>query len=143
MTLHADYDPENIFAKIIAGEMPAARVHDSKDVLVIMDAFPQSRGHCLVIPKRPVRNMLQLAPKDIGRLFGTVQRVSQAVDKAFSPAGIRIAQFNGEAAGQTVYHLHVHIIPCYEGETLNAHAGGMIEKAELDKLATLIAKELA
>ena len=142
MTLHADYDPENIFAKIMAGDMPAAHVYDDKDVLVIMDAFPQSRGHCLVIPKRPVRNLLQLEPKDIGRLFGTVQRVSRAVEKAFAPEGIRVAQFNGAEAGQTVFHLHVHIIPCYKGETLNAHAGGMIDKDALDKLAALIAKEL-
>ena len=142
MTLHADYDPSNVFAQIMAGEMPCARVHEDKDTLVIMDAFPQSRGHCLVIPKRPVRNLLELAPKDIGRLFGTVQRISQAVDKALSPDGIVVTQFNGAPAGQTVFHLHVHIIPRFEGEALNAHGGGMIDGTELDKLAKLISEKL-
>ncbi len=142
MTLHAQYDPTNIFAKIMNGEMPAAKVYEDKDTLVIMDAFPQSRGHCLVIPRRPVRNLLELAPKDIGRLFGTVQRVSQAVDKALSPDGIIVTQFNGAPAGQTVFHLHVHIIPKFEREALNAHAGGMIESEELKKIAKMIADKL-
>lgn len=143
MTLHADYDPTNIFAKIMAHEMPAARVFEDANILVIMDAFPQSRGHCLVIPKRPVRNFLALAPKDVGRLFGTVQRVSQAVDKALSPDGIIVTQFNGAPAGQTVFHLHVHIIPKYENQDLSAHAqGGMAEMDELNALAQKIAKHL-
>lgn len=142
MTLHAEYDPTNIFAKIMAGEMPCAKVFEDKDILVIMDAFPQSRGHCLVIPKRPVRNLLELAPKDIGRLFGAVQRISQAVDKALSPDGIIVTQFNGAPAGQTVFHLHVHIIPKFEGEALNAHAGGMIESAALEQLAKQISEKL-
>lgn len=143
MTLHADYDSENVFAKIIAGDMPAARVYDSKDIVVIMDAFPQSRGHCLVIPKRPVRNLLELAPKDIGRLFGTVQRVSKAVDKALSPDGIIVTQFNGAPAGQTVFHLHVHVIPKFENEALGTHAKGMADKDELQNLANQIAKHLS
>lgn len=142
MTLHAEYDPSNIFAKIMAGEMPAARIYDDRDVLVIMDAFPQSKGHCLVIPKRPVRNLLGLAPKDIGRLFGTVQRVTQAVDKAFSPDGIIVSQFNGAPAGQTVFHLHVHIIPRYEGEALGVHGGDMAEMEDLQALANKIAAKL-
>ena len=80
-----------------------------------MDVFPQSEGHTLVIPKAPSRNFLETNPKDIGRLFGSVQRISKAVDLALKPDGIRIAQFNGAPAGQTVFHTHVHIIPCYEG----------------------------
>ncbi len=142
MTLHADYDPENIFAKIIAGDMPAARVYDSKDTVVIMDAFPQSRGHCLVIPKRPVRNLLELAPKDIGRLFGTAQRVAKAIDQALSPDGIIVTQFNGAPAGQTVFHLHVHVIPKFDNEALGAHGQGMADKDELQNLANQIAKHL-
>jgi histidine triad (HIT) family protein len=143
MTLHADYDPTNIFAKIIAGEMPAARVYEDSNILVFMDAFPQSLGHCLVIPKRPVRNLLQLAPKDIGRLFGAVQRVTQAVDKALSPDGIIVTQFNGAPAGQTVFHLHVHIIPKYENQALSPHAeGGMADMDALKSLAQKIAEHL-
>lgn len=142
MTLHAEYDPTNIFAKIMAGEIPAARVYDDRDILVIMDAFPQSKGHCLVIPKRPVRNLLALAPKDIGRLFGTVQRVSQAIDKALSPDGIVVTQFNGAPAGQTVFHLHVHIIPRFEDQALGAHASGMAEMSDLEDIAQKIAAKL-
>lgn len=142
MTLHADYDPENIFAKIIKGDMPAAKVFEDEDTVVIMDAFPQSRGHCLIIPKRPVRNFLELSMEDIDKVFKMTQRIAKAVDKAFSPEGIRIAQFNGATAGQTVFHLHVHVIPCYERETLNAHAEGMIGRSELESLAKLVADKL-
>ncbi len=140
MTLHAKYDPTNIFAKIINGEIPAAKVTEDKDTLVIMDAFPQSRGHCLIIPKRPVRNLLELAPKDIGRLFGTVQRVAQAVDKAFNPDGIVVTQFNGAPAGQSVFHLHVHVIPKFEGEAFAGH--GEAQSSEIDALK-LLAGEIA
>ncbi|WP_416878109.1 HIT family protein [Litorimonas sp.] len=140
MTLHAEYDPTNVFAKIIDGEVPSAKVHEDKDTLIIMDAFPQSRGHCLIIPKRPVRNLLELAPKDIGRLFGTVQRVAQAVDKAFNPDGIVVTQFNGAPAGQSVFHLHVHVIPKFEGEAFAGH--GDAKSGDMDALK-LLAGEIA
>ena len=127
----------------MGGEIPAARVYEDRDTLVIMDAFPQSRGHCLVIPKRPVRNLLELAPKDIGRLFGTVQRISQAVDKAFNPAGIVVSQFNGAPAGQSVFHLHVHIIPKFEGEAFAGHGEAQSgDPAALNVLAEEIAAQL-
>jgi len=95
MTLHTPYDNQNIFAKILRGEVPCAKVYEDGGTLVIMDAFPQS--------------MLGVKPKDIGRLFGTVQRVAQAVDAALQPDGIVVTQFNGAPAGQTVFHTHVHI----------------------------------
>ena len=127
----------------MGGVIPAARVYEDRDTLVIMDAFPQSRGHCLVIPKRPVRNLLELAPKDIGRLFGTVQRISQAVDKAFNPAGIVVSQFNGAPAGQSVFHLHVHIIPKFEGEAFAGHGEAQSgDPAALNVLAEEIAAQL-
>lgn len=139
MSLHGPYDSENIFAKILRGEIPAAVIADEKFAFAIMDAFPQTRGHCLVIPKAPSRNLLDVAPKDLGRIFGLVQRVAQAVDKALSPDGIIISQFNGEPAGQTVFHTHAHIIPRYNMADMAEHAQGkMADRGELDALAMQI-----
>lgn len=139
MTLHGQYDNDNIFAKIMRGEMPCAKVYEDANVLAIMDAFPQSEGHVLVMPKAPSRNLLETQAKDIGRLFGTTQRIANAVKAAFNPDGIRIMQFNGAPAGQTVFHTHVHIIPCYEDKTLAPHSeGGMVEASHLQSLADKI-----
>lgn len=135
MSLDGQYDEQNIFAKILRGEMPCAKVYEDGGTLAFMDVFPQSRGHVLVIPRNPSRNLLEVAPKDIGRLFGTVQRVATAVRSALKPDGIVVTQFNGAPAGQTVFHSHVHIIPRYEGESLAGHAAG--EMADMDDLKTL------
>jgi len=136
MTLHGKYDPDNIFAKIIRGEMPCVKVYEDDNILSFMDVFPQSEGHCLVIPKAPSRNLLETNAKDIGRLFGAVQRITKAAETALKPDGITITQFNGAPAGQTVFHTHVHIIPRYKGKSLGAHAraGAM---ADMDALAAL------
>ena len=142
MTLHSAYDDQNIFAQILRGEMPCAKVYEDGGTLVIMDAFPQSKGHCLVIPRGPSVNLLKVKPKDIGRLFGTVQRVTQAVDKALKPDGIVVTQFNGAPAGQTVFHTHVHIIPRYDGEALGVHNGEMADMNALQDLAQQIRNEL-
>lgn len=138
MNLHNSYNENNIFANILKGEMPCAKVYEDGGTLVIMDAFPQSRGHCLVIPRRPSLNLLSVSPKDIGRLFGTVQRVAIAVEKALKPDGIVVTQFNGAPAGQTVFHTHVHVIPRYEGVALGEHSTG--ETADMDELVTLATK---
>lgn len=122
MTLHAPYDPNNIFAQILRREMPCVKIYEDSNIVSFMDVFPQSRGHCLVVPKSPSRNILEVAPKDIGRLFGGVQRIAIAVEKAFKPDGVVITQFNGAPAGQTVFHTHVHIIPRYSDEPLSRHA---------------------
>ena len=142
MTLHAHYDDKNVFAQILRGEMPCAKVYEDGGTLVIMDAFPQSRGHCLVIPRGPSVNLLGVKPKDIGRLFGTVQRVTQAVEKALKPDGIVVTQFNGAPAGQTVFHTHVHIIPRYDGEPLGGHGDDMANMDDLQSLALQIRNEL-
>jgi len=110
MSLHGKYDDQNIFAKILRGEMPCVKVYEDANILSIMDVFPQSDGHVLVIPKSPSRNLLETNAKDIGRLFGSVQRIAKAVEAALKPDGIVITQFNGAPAGQTVFHTHVHII---------------------------------
>ena len=142
MSLHGPYESDNIFAKILQGEMPCVKVFEDNNILSFMDVFPQSEGHTLVIPKAPSRNFLETNPKDIGRLFGTVQRISKAVDLALKPDGIRIAQFNGAPAGQTVFHTHVHIIPCYKGKSLGAHGGGMADMDELSSLDERIKEQL-
>ncbi len=143
MTLHAPYDPDNIFAKILRGEMPCAKITETDHAIAIMDAFPQTRGHCLVIPKAPSRNLLEVAPKDIGRVYGLVQRIAKAVDKALSPDGIITLNYNGAPAGQTVFHTHIHVIPRYEGEAMAGHgSAGMADPAELKALAEHIAAAL-
>lgn len=125
------YSDDNIFAKILRGEIPSAKVFEDDNALVIMDAMPSADGHCLVIPKTPSRNLLDADPRTLSQLMPLIQKVSQAVRKAFDADGIRLAQFNENAAGQTIYHLHFHIIPMKDGVSLKPHAG---EMADFDKL---------
>ena len=142
MSLHGNYDTDNIFAKILRGEMPCVQVYEDDNILSFMDVFPQSEGHTLVIPKAPSRNLLETNAKDIGRLFGAVQRITKALEAALKPDGITITQFNGAPAGQTVFHTHVHIIPRYDGKALGAHGGGMADMDELKALAKKISAAL-
>ena len=142
MSLHGNYDTDNIFAKILREEMPCVKVYEDDNILSFMDVFPQSEGHTLVIPKAPSRNLLETNAKDIGRLFGAVQRITKAVETALKPDGITITQFNGAPAGQTVFHTHVHIIPRYDGKALGAHGGGMADMDELKALAEKISAAL-
>jgi histidine triad (HIT) family protein len=143
--LDGDYDPDNIFAKIVRGDMPTARVFEDHDTLAFMDAFPQSRGHTLVIHKRAhARNILEIEPEPLQAVILTVQRVARAVRAALKPDGIVVTQYNGRASGQTIYHLHFHIIPRWEGVPLGRHAaGGMADPAELAELAHSIAAEIS
>lgn len=145
MSLSGAYDPGNIFAKILRGEAPCFKVYEDDFVLSFLDVFPQSKGHTLVVPKDvTARNLLDLSADRFGPLFSGVQTVARAVEKALHPDGIRIAQFNGAPAGQTVFHLHVHIIPIYEGTALVGHgAAGMADKDELASLAARIAASIA
>ena len=136
------YDNGNIFAKIIKGEIPSHKVYEDADVLVMMDIFPQSKGHLLVIPKTPSRNLLDANAEVLGRTIGHVQRLARAVMAALEPDGIRIAQFNEAPAGQTVFHLHFHVIPVYEGTELGRHGGGKADDAELAAQAKAIAAAL-
>ena len=137
-----NYDPSNIFAKILRGEIPAHKVYEDDNALVMMDIFPQSRGHTLVIPKANSRNLLDAEPAVLSAVFPLVQRVAQAVQRATNADGIRLAQFNEAPAGQTVFHLHFHIIPAYEGTALAPHAGGKADDSELAELAKAISAEL-
>jgi histidine triad (HIT) family protein len=145
MSLDGTYDDGNIFARILRGEMPAARVFEDEHVLAFMDVFPQARGHTLVIPKHSTaRNLLDEDPAVLAPLILGVQRVARAVRAALKPDGLVITQFNGAPAGQTVFHLHVHIIPRWEGVALGRHAaGGMADPEELKVLAAQIAAQIA
>jgi len=126
----ASYDPSNIFAKILRGEIPSHRVYEDDAVVAFMDVMPQGAGHTLVVPKAPSRNLLDADPATLGPLFTTVQKVALAVKKAFGADGVTILQFNEPASGQTVYHLHVHVIPRFDGVALKPHTGQM-EKPEV------------
>jgi histidine triad (HIT) family protein len=136
------YDDSNIFAKMLRGEIPAHKVYEDDDVLVTMDIFPQSRGHTLVIPKAPSRNLLDADPAVLGRITPTVQRVAQAVMRATRADGIRLVQYNEAPAGQSVFHLHFHLMPVYDGEPFGAHGQGRGDDIELAALAREIATML-
>ncbi|MBS3848360.1 HIT family protein [Devosia sp. BSSL-BM10] len=136
------YNPSNIFAKIIAGEIPSHKVFEDDTALVMMDIFPQSRGHTLIIPKTASRNLLDADPATLSALMPLVQRIANAAKAAFSADGVRVAQFNEAPAGQTVFHLHFHVIPVFEGVPLGAHGGGQADNAELAEHAKAIAAHL-
>ncbi|WP_397379615.1 HIT family protein [Pseudomonas sp.] len=141
MSLHGDYDSQNIFAKIIRGEAPCYKVYEDDDVLAFLDVFPQSFGHTLVIPKRAAaRNLLEVDADSLTKVITVVQMLTKVLVAELQPAGVQVAQFNGAPAGQTVFHLHMHIVPRFEGEALAVHAGG---KAEPEALAALQARIVA
>ena len=124
------YDDTNIFAKILRGELPAHRVYEDEAVIAFMDVMPQGTGHALVVPRAPSRNLLDADPATLGPLFAAVRKVARAVKAAFAADGVTVMQFNEPASGQTVYHLHVHVIPRFEGIALKPHTGAM-EKPEV------------
>lgn len=136
------YDPNNVFAKILRGEIPAFKVYEDDRTLAFMDVMPQSDGHTLVIPKANARNFFDVEPDVLADLIKVTQRVAKAVKKAFNPDGIRIIQFNEPAAGQTVFHIHFHIVPCYSGKELKGHAREMADNAVLAEHAERIRKAL-
>lgn len=129
------YDNNNIFAKILRSELPATRVYEDETVLAFLDLFPQSKGHTLVIPKTGAENFFDVPPTVLSDLIQKTQIVAKAVKKALNPDGITIIQFNGAAAGQTVYHIHFHIIPRWDGLPLQGH--GQAAKADANELASL------
>jgi histidine triad (HIT) family protein len=121
------YDPTNIFAKILRGELPAHRVYEDARTVVIMDIMPRADGHCLVIPKTASRNLLDADPADLAAVMETAQRVARAAMTAFSADGITVQQFSESAGGQVVFHLHVHVLPRHEGVALKPHTGQMAD----------------
>ena len=132
------YDPSNIFAKILRGELPAHRVYEDDRALAFLDIMPRAPGHTLVIPKNPARNILDIDADDLGHVAGIAQRIARAGMKAFAADGITVQQFNETAGGQVVFHLHVHILPRHEGVSLRPHTGEMADKASLEANAEKI-----
>ena len=137
------YDPGNIFAKILRGEVPSHRVYDDGEVIAFMDVMPQGNGHALVLPKAPSRNLLDADPTTLGPLLRATQKVATAVKRAFDADGVTVIQFNEPSSGQTVYHLHVHVIPRFEGVALRPHTGAMEKPEVLAANAEKIRKALA
>jgi histidine triad (HIT) family protein len=125
------YDPNNIFARILRGEIPCHKVLEDELTLAFMDIMPQADGHTLVIPKAPGENIHDAPPEAVAAAIRSTQRIAVAVKKAFSPPGILIAQLNGAGAGQSVFHLHFHVIPRYHGVDLRMHAGAQADPARL------------
>ncbi|HCA64734.1 MAG TPA: HIT family protein, partial [Pseudomonas sp.] len=119
MSLTTTYDPQNIFAQIIRGDAPCYKLYEDDDVLAFLDLFPQSFGHTLVIPKRSAAcNILDVDSEALARVIKVVQKLTRAIVAELEPDGVQVAQFNGAPAGQTVFHIHMHIVPRYAGEGL-------------------------
>jgi len=116
------YDPNNIFAKILRGELPAYKVYEDDKSLAFLDIMPRAPGHTLVLPKAPARNILDIAPDDLAHVAHVAQNVAKAGMKAFGADGVTIQQFNEPAGGQVVFHLHVHVIPRRDGVSLKPPA---------------------
>ena len=138
MSLDGRYDDQNIFAKILRGEAPCVKVFEDDHVLAFMDVFPQAEGHTLIVPKEPARNLLELSEDAASAAIVRVKRVAEAVRAALEPDGITVVQFNGAPAGQTVFHIHFHVIPQREGVSLKGHGGA--SQADTDALETLAEK---
>ncbi len=125
------YDPNNIFAKILRGEVPSQKVYEDDATIAILDVMPQSDGHTLVIPKAPAENLFELDAASLEAVIRTGQRMALAVRRAFHPDGVTLLQFNGAEAGQSVFHFHLHVVPRYAGQPLRSHGRGFADPAGL------------
>jgi histidine triad (HIT) family protein len=137
------YDPSNIFAKILRGEMPAEKVYEDSKTLAFMDIMPRSDGHTLVVPKAPVRTFFDIGPEDLAALYASVQKVSRAAVSGLGADGLTIQQFNEPSGGQVVFHMHVHILPRWDGVSLRPHTGQMAAKEAVAEHAAKIRAALA
>jgi histidine triad (HIT) family protein len=136
------YDDNNIFAKILRGEIPSVKVYEDDKTLAFMDVMPQAEGHVLVIPKEPAENILDLSPEGAAAMMVTTQKVAKAVKKGLNAPGIMLAQLNGPAAGQSVFHVHFHVIPRSAGVDMGLHARGMVDPKTLEPIAAKIRSAL-
>ena len=132
------YDHDNIFAKILRGEIPCVKVFEDDNTLAFMDVMPQADGHVLVIPKEPAENILELSGQGAAALMASTQKVAKAVKKGLNAPGIMLAMLNGAPAGQSVFHVHFHIIPRSAGVDLGLHARGMVDPKTLEPIAAKI-----
>lgn len=139
MSLDGQYDDANIFAKIVRGEVPSVKVFETEDVLAFMDAFPQSPGHCLVISKvSRARNLLDVEPEVLTVMMAAVQRLARAVEAGLKPDGLVVNQYNGSPAGQTIFHLHFHVIPRWLDQPMGRHGTDMADPEVLKQQAAKI-----
>ena len=132
------YDDNNVFAKILRGELPCHKVYETDRILAFMDVMPRGDGHVLVIPKAKARNILDIEPDDLAELARAVQIVGKAAKSALSADGLTIQQFNESAGGQVVFHIHFHVIPRFEGVPMKPHTGQMENPEVLAQMATRI-----
>ncbi len=136
------YDQNNIFAKILRGEIPSVKVLEDAKTLAFMDVMPEAEGHVLVIPKESARDILDLSADGLAAMMATVQRVAKAIDKALAPDGILLKQYNRAPAGQSIFHVHFHIVPRWEDAALAPHGKGMVPAAMLEPVAAKIRSAL-
>ena len=136
------YDPNNIFTKILRGEIPSVKVFEDGKTLAFMDVMPQAEGHVLVVPKEPAENIFDLSPEGAAALIATTQKVAKAVRKGLDVPGVMLAQLNGAAAGQSVFHVHFHIIPRRGGVDMKLHARDMVDPKTLEPIAAKIRSAL-
>ncbi len=140
----APYDANNIFAKILRGEIPSHKLYEDEQTYAFMDVMPQGKGHCLAITKAPFRNILDVDQASLSAVITTTQKLARAVKAAFDADGVTVIQFNEPAAGQTVFHLHFHVIPRFDGVALRPHTGQMEDQnvlaANADKIRQALGK---
>ena len=136
------YDSNNIFAKILRGEIPCVKVFEDEKSLAFMDVMPQADGHVLVIPKEPAETILELSPESAAALMSATQKIAKAVKKSLNAPGIMLAMLNGAPAGQSVFHVHFHVIPRSAGVDMALHARGMVDPKSLEPIAAKIRSAL-
>ena len=139
----ATYDPDNIFAKMLKGEIPCHKIYEDEDTLAFLDIMPRTEGHALVITKEPAADLFAVSPEGLAKLMAVVQKLAPQIKQAVGADGVLIQQFNGAAAGQTVFHLHVHIVPIKDGVPVKPHAGAMADPADLAATAEKIRMALS
>ena len=136
------YDTNNIFAKILRSELPCHKLYEDDETFVMMDIMPRGNGHCLILPKKPFRNILDVDEKTLGAVYATVAKMSKTVMKAFGADGVTVQQFNEPAGGQVVFHMHVHVIPRFDGVAMRSHTGEMEDEGVLTANAEKIRAHL-
>lgn len=137
------YDPQNIFAKMLRGEIPCLKVYEDDAALAFMDIMPRADGHVLIVPKSPARNLLDVDPAALAAMAPAITKLAKAVVKATGADGLTMQQFSEPAGGQVVFHLHIHLLPRWEGVKLRPHTGEMAKKEDLERWAEKIRAALA
>jgi histidine triad (HIT) family protein len=132
------YDNSNIFARILRGEIPCVKIYEDVKTLAFMDVMPEAEGHVLVVPKEAAQDILDLSADGLTAMMATVQKVAKAVDRSLAPDGIQLKQYNRAPAGQSIFHVHFHVVPRWEGVALAPHGRTMVQAAALEPVAAKI-----